>query len=172
MSPRSIPRSSRLPVQALARPVRYRRTPVRHHGTDHEQRNAYDWRPGRPHPSTRQLYRPPKPACTRPWRYALTHGEQAPKRFGIHHFGIAPLGGLQGKEGYIVLRAVEHQMPQLTEAVGCEELMADPKFGTASSGSRIGANPSPWSKPSPILPERRGGLARTGGSPHSLRACS
>ena len=62
--------------------------------------------------------------------YALTNGEQNPKRFGAHHFGVAPLGVFQGKEGYVVLQAVEHQFPQLAKAMGREDLVTDPKFGT------------------------------------------
>ena len=62
--------------------------------------------------------------------YALTNGEQNPKRFGAHHFGIAPLGVFKGKDGYIVLQAVEHQFPQLAKAMQREDFLTDPKFAT------------------------------------------
>lgn len=65
--------------------------------------------------------------------YSLSKGEQDPKRFGAHHFAVAPLGVFQGNDGYIVLQAVDHQFPQLARAMGRDDLCSDAKFSTNDS---------------------------------------
>lgn len=62
--------------------------------------------------------------------YALTKGAQNPKRFGAHHYAVAPLGVFRGKDGYVVIQAVEHQWPNFAKAIGREDLITDPKFAT------------------------------------------
>lgn len=61
---------------------------------------------------------------------ALTNGEVNPKRFGAHHYAIAPLGVFKGKDGYVVIQAVEHQWPNFAKAIGRADLVANPKFET------------------------------------------
>lgn len=62
--------------------------------------------------------------------YALTNGAQNPKRFGAHHYAVAPLGVFRGKDGYVVIQAVEHQWPNFAKAIGREDLITHPKFAT------------------------------------------
>jgi crotonobetainyl-CoA:carnitine CoA-transferase CaiB-like acyl-CoA transferase len=63
-------------------------------------------------------------------QYALTNGAINPKRFGAHHYGVAPLGVYQGKDGYVVIQAVEHQWPNFARAIGRPDLITNPKFET------------------------------------------
>ena len=62
--------------------------------------------------------------------YALSNGAVNPKRFGAHHYAVAPLGVFQGKDGYVVLQAIEHQWPSFAKAIGREDLLTNPKFET------------------------------------------
>lgn len=63
-------------------------------------------------------------------QYALTNGAINPRRFGAHHYGVAPLGVYQGKDGYVVIQAVEHQWPNFAKAMGRPDLVTNPKFET------------------------------------------
>lgn len=62
--------------------------------------------------------------------YALTDGKFNPKRFGAHHYGMAPLGVFKGEDGYVVIQAVEHQWPNFAKAIGRADLITNPKFET------------------------------------------
>ncbi|MGH7960795.1 MAG: CaiB/BaiF CoA transferase family protein, partial [Candidatus Binatia bacterium] len=61
---------------------------------------------------------------------ALTDGAMNPKRFGAHHFAVAPLDVLRVRDGYVVLQALEHQWPNCAKAMGRPDLITNPKFQT------------------------------------------
>ncbi len=62
--------------------------------------------------------------------YALSNGAFNPKRFGAHHYAVCPLGVFKGKDGYVVLQAIEHQWPNFAKAIGREDLITNPNFAT------------------------------------------
>ena len=62
--------------------------------------------------------------------YALSNGAFNPKRFGAHHYAVCPLGVFKGKDGYVVLQAIEHQWPNFAKAIGRKDLITNPNFAT------------------------------------------
>ncbi|MEM7250375.1 MAG: CoA transferase [Pseudomonadota bacterium] len=63
-------------------------------------------------------------------QYSLSQRTESPSRFGAHHFVAAPLGVFKGKQGYIVIQAMEHQWPNLADAMDRPDLKTDARFGT------------------------------------------
>ena len=62
---------------------------------------------------------------------SLSGGKIIPQRNGAHHFGVAPLGVFDGKDGAILIMAsAEHQFPYLCKAMGRPELAAEARFKT------------------------------------------
>jgi crotonobetainyl-CoA:carnitine CoA-transferase CaiB-like acyl-CoA transferase len=62
---------------------------------------------------------------------SLSGGAFIPRRNGAHHFGVAPLGVFNGKEGPILIMAsTDHQFGYLCQAMGRSELHTDVRFKT------------------------------------------
>jgi CoA:oxalate CoA-transferase len=62
---------------------------------------------------------------------SLSRGATLPRRAGSHHFGVAPLGVFNGKNGPILIMAsTEHQFGYLCRAMGQPELPRDPRFNS------------------------------------------
>jgi len=62
--------------------------------------------------------------------HVLTDYTVHPKRFGAHHYAVAPLDVLKATDGYVVLQAIEHQWPNFAKAIGRPDLITNPKFQT------------------------------------------
>ncbi|MCH9674943.1 MAG: CoA transferase [Gammaproteobacteria bacterium] len=61
-------------------------------------------------------------------QYVLSKGNEEPSRFGAHHCVVTPLGVFKGRDGYLVLQAMEHQWPNLLRAMGRQDLESDPRY--------------------------------------------
>ncbi|MBT6912939.1 MAG: CoA transferase [Rhodospirillaceae bacterium] len=51
-----------------------------------------------------------------------------PMRNGSHHGAVAPMGIYRARGGFIMIVLLEHQWPQLCQALGQAELVDDPRF--------------------------------------------
>jgi CoA:oxalate CoA-transferase len=67
--------------------------------------------------------------------YSASGGAVQPRRSGSHHYAGAPCGMYKVGEGYVFIVCLDNQWPNMCEAMGRPELVADPHF--ASNGARV-----------------------------------
>ena len=58
--------------------------------------------------------------------YSLTG--KSPTRAGHHHFAVCPLGLYKAQDGYVCIIALDHQWPNLCEAMGRPDLVTDERY--------------------------------------------
>ncbi|HJU28648.1 MAG TPA: CoA transferase [Candidatus Binataceae bacterium] len=61
---------------------------------------------------------------------SLSGGEIEPTRSGRHAYYVAPAGIFKGRDGHLIIAAVDHQWTALCNAMGRPELAHDPRFDT------------------------------------------
>jgi crotonobetainyl-CoA:carnitine CoA-transferase CaiB-like acyl-CoA transferase len=60
----------------------------------------------------------------------ITDGKVMPRRTGLHHPSVSPMGVFRARDGFVTLACMIDQWPLFTRLIGRPEMAADPRFAT------------------------------------------